>query len=117
MQWIQLLVTGISMGSIYALVALGYVMIYRASRVVNMAQGSFVMLGTFFCYSFLNEMGLPYWLAGILSVVGVMVVAVGCYLVVVKPILKSSVVGMVMATVGLMILFENLTLLKWGGIQ
>lgn len=115
MRWIQLLFTGIAMGSVYSLVALGYVMIYRASRVVNMAQGSFVMLGTFFCYSFLREVGLPYWLAGIASVIGVMAVSVGCYFLVVKPILKSSLIGMVMATVGLSILFENLTLLKWGG--
>jgi branched-chain amino acid transport system permease protein len=115
MKWVQLLVTGIAMGSIYALVALGYVTIYRASKVVNMAQGSFVMLGTFFCYSFLTQVGLPYWLAAVASLVGVMIVSVAIYVLVIRPIMQVSLVAMIMATVGLSILFENLTLLFWKG--
>jgi len=43
--WLQYIVTGITMGSVYALIGLGYVTIYRTSHVVNMAQGSFVMMG------------------------------------------------------------------------
>jgi len=115
MGWIQFLVTGLAMGSIYALVALGYVTIYRASRVVNMAQGSFVMLGAFFCFSLLSQAGLPYWASGILSVVGVAVVSALVYVLVVKPILRVSLMAMVMATVGLSLLFENLVLIIWGG--
>ena len=61
-EWLQLLVSGITLGAIYSLVALGFVTIYRTSRVVNMAQGSFVMFGALFAYSFLNEWGWPYWL-------------------------------------------------------
>ena len=57
-EWLQLLVSGITLGAIFSLVALGYVTIYRTSQVVNMAQGSFVMLGTLFAYSLLNERGL-----------------------------------------------------------
>lgn len=115
MKWLQLLVTGIATGSIYALVALGYVMIYRASRVVNMAQGSFVMLGTYFCYAFLVQLHVPFWLAGIASVIGVTIVSLGVYSLVVRPILELSLVAIIMATVGLSILFENLVLLTWGG--
>ena len=66
-KWIQLLVTGITTGSIYALIALGYVTIYRTSRIVNLAQGAFVMFGALFTYSFLDEVGLPYWLSAILG--------------------------------------------------
>ncbi len=43
--WLQYILTGITMGSIYSLIGLGYVTIYRTSHVVNMAQGSFVMMG------------------------------------------------------------------------
>ena len=64
-QWLQLLISGIVTGSIYALVGLGYVTIYRTSRVVNFAQGSFVMLGALITYSLLNGAGLPFWLSGI----------------------------------------------------
>ena len=63
-KWLQLLVTGITMGSVYALIALGFVTIYRSSRIVNMAQGSFVMFGGLFAFSMFMELGLPYWLAG-----------------------------------------------------
>ena len=74
-QWLQLLLSGITTGAIYALVGLGYVTIYRTSRVVNFAQGSFVMLGSLFTYSLLTDYGLPFWLAGIIAVIAVMVVA------------------------------------------
>jgi branched-chain amino acid transport system permease protein len=113
--WIQYIVTGVTMGSIYALIGLGYVTIYRTSHVVNMAQGSFVMLGAFFAYSLLSEAGLPYWASIILSIVAVAAISVGMYVLVLKRIMKSSLVNMILATVGLSLLFESLILLKWGG--
>lgn len=103
------------MGSIYALIALGYVTIYRTSRIVNMAQGAFVMFGAFFTYSFLSELGLPYWLSAILGIVGVIVVSVIMYLLVLRPLVKVSLVSIILATMALSILFENLALLRWGG--
>jgi branched-chain amino acid transport system permease protein len=113
--WLQYIVTGITMGSVYALIGLGYVTIYRTSHVVNMAQGSFVMMGGFFAYSLLKERGLPYWASIILGIIAVMIIAVGMYLLVLKRIMKSSLVNMILATVGLSLLFESLILLKWGG--
>ncbi len=112
--WIQLLITGVTIGSIYALVALGYLSIYRTSRIVNMAQGSFVMFGGFFTYAFLTELGLPYWLSAILGIVGVMIVSVGMYLLVLRR-LALSFGAIIMATVALSIVFENVVLLRWGG--
>jgi branched-chain amino acid transport system permease protein len=112
--WFQLIVTGITMGAIYSLIGLGYVTIYRTSHIVNMAQGSFVMVGAFFAYSFLTERGLPYSVSIILSILAVVVVAVGMYLLVLKPLMRTSFVNMILATVGLSLLIESLTLLKWG---
>jgi len=114
-RWFQLLVSGITMGSIYSLIALGYVTIYRTSRIVNMAQGSFVMLGGFICFSLLSEVGLPFWAAGLLGIISVAVIAIGMYRFVLAPIVKVSLVAMILCTVGLSILFENLALLRWGG--
>jgi branched-chain amino acid transport system permease protein len=114
-QFFQLIVTGITMGAIYSLIGLGYVTIYKTSHVVNMAQGSFVMMGGFFGFSLLSEVGLPYWAAIILTLVAVMIISMGMYLLVLKPIMKSSLVNMILATVGLSLLFEAVTLLKWGG--
>jgi len=114
-KWLQLLVTGITVGSIYSLIALGYVTIYRTSRIVNMAQGAFVMFGALFTFSFLSELGLPYWLAAILGIVVVVIVGVGMYLIVLRPLVKISLVSIILATIALSILFENLALLRWGG--
>ena len=73
MRWIQLHVTGIAIGIVYSLVALGYLSIYRTSRIVNMAQGAFVMFGGLLTYSFLKQFGLPFWLSAILGVACVIV--------------------------------------------
>jgi branched-chain amino acid transport system permease protein len=114
-KWIQLLVTGITVGSIYSLIALGYVTIYRTSRIVNMAQGAFVMFGGFFAYSLLSEIGLPYWLSAILAIVGVAILSALVYLVVLRPLVKVSLVSIILATMALSILFENFSLIRWGG--
>jgi branched-chain amino acid transport system permease protein len=114
-KWIQLLVIGVTTGSIYALIALGYVTIYRTSRIVNLAQGAFVMFGALLTYSFLSELGLPYWLSTILAIVSVVVLSVIMYLLVLKPLLRVSLVSIILATIALSILFENIALLRWGG--
>ncbi len=114
-KWLQLLVTGITMGSVYAVIALGFVTIYRSSRIVNMAQGSFVMFGGFFAFSMFSELGLPYWLSAIIGVILVVVLAVLMWLVVLKPVLKISLAPMILLTVALSLLFENLSLVKYGG--
>ena len=114
-EWLQLLVSGITLGSIFSLVALGFVTIYRTSKVVNMAQGSFVMLGTMFTYSLLNELGWPFWLSAIVSIVGVIVVGILMFQIVLKPMLKAPPAAMILLTIAISLLIENLALLKWGG--
>jgi branched-chain amino acid transport system permease protein len=114
-KWIQLLVIGITTGSIYALIALGYVTIYRTSRIVNLAQGAFVMFGALLTYSFLSELGLPYWLSAILAIVAVVILSVIMYLLVLRPLMKVSLVSIILATIALSIFFENIALLRWGG--
>lgn len=113
--WIQLLVSGIAAGSVYALVGLGFTTIYQTSRVVNFAQGSFVMLGAIFAYSFVSSLGLPFWAAGLLSIAAVVLVSLLMYRLVIAPLLSVSLVSMVMVTIGLSLFFENVILLKWGG--
>ena len=65
MDFIQLLVSGLANGCVYGLIALGFVLIYKATEVVNFAQGDFMMLGAFVCLGLTNDayMGLDFWLA------------------------------------------------------
>ena len=113
--WVQLLISGIAAGSVYALVGLGFTTIYQTSRVVNFAQGSFVMLGTLFAYSFISSLGLPFWAAGLLSILGVVLISLLMFRLAIAPLLSVSLVSMVLVTIGLSLFFENVTLLKWGG--
>src|SRR6202158_2646230 len=66
---LQLLFTGLGIGSIYALVALGFVLIYRATNVVNFAQGDFAMLGAFAMVVMAIDLELPYWLSVLITLV------------------------------------------------
>ncbi|MEX2326905.1 MAG: branched-chain amino acid ABC transporter permease, partial [Pseudomonadales bacterium] len=60
MEVLQLLVSGISQGCVYGLIALGFVLIYKATEMVNFAQGDMMMLGAFFAYTFSNVLGWPF---------------------------------------------------------
>jgi len=70
---LQLLFTGLGVGSIYALVALGFVLIYRATNVVNFAQGDFAMLGAFSMVVLCVDLQLPYWLGIPITLVAMLV--------------------------------------------
>ena len=61
LDFIQQLVGGIALGCVYGLIALGFVLIYKATEVVNFAQGDLMMLGGFFAYGFIGQLGFNYW--------------------------------------------------------
>jgi len=111
----SLLITGLMTGAIYALVALGFVLVYKATGVINFAQGEFMMFGAFVAAALLTDRGLP-------AIVGIpitMVVMAGLGLVteriVLRPMIGRPAIGMIMATVGLAFVFRGLAPMLWGG--
>jgi branched-chain amino acid transport system permease protein len=66
---IQTILSGISMGCVYGLVALGFVLIFKATEVINFAQGELLMLGAFLSYTFITVLNFPYWAALVLTIV------------------------------------------------
>jgi branched-chain amino acid transport system permease protein len=111
----SLLITGLMTGAIYALVALGFVLVYKATGVINFAQGEFMMFGAFVAAALLTGLGLP-------ALVGIpitMVVMAGLGLIteriVLRPMIGRPVIGMIMATVGLAFVFRGLAPMLWGG--
>ena len=111
---LQLLFTGLGVGSIYALVALGFVLIYRATNVVNFAQGDFAMLGAFAMVVLCIDLGLPYW-AGLLVTVA-LIAAFGALfnLGVYYPLRHRSFLPVIISTIGASILLENGVLAAYG---
>ena len=62
LDFVQQLVSGIALGCVYGLIALGFVLVYKATEVVNFAQGDLMMLGGFFAFTFIGLLGLNYWI-------------------------------------------------------
>lgn len=77
--WLQFLVSGLSTGCIYALIGLGIIVIYSVTRVINMAQGEFLMLGAMLAVVLYRSAGLPAILAFVLAVVATAGIGVGIY--------------------------------------
>ena len=111
---LQLLASGITIGAVYGLIALGFVTIYRCSGVVNFAQGEFVMLGGMLTHYLLKVMVLPYVLAGVVAVVGIGLVGILTYQLVIAPLGQAIVLMLVMATLGISMFLQNSALIGWG---
>jgi branched-chain amino acid transport system permease protein len=111
---LQLLFTGIGVGSIYALVALGFALIYRATNVVNFAQGDFAMLGAFSMVVLAIDLELPYWLSILITLA--LLVGFGALfnLAVYYPLRNRSFLPVIISTIGASILLENGVLATYG---
>ena len=101
MALVQLLISGIALGCIYALIALGFVLIYKATETVNFAQGELMMLGAFGALVLMKSLGWSYWAAAPLAVVGMMALGVCIERLVIRPILGQPQFTIVMLTIGL----------------
>lgn len=112
-QFLQFIITGITVGSTYALVGLGFSIIYNASDVVNFSQGEFVMIGAMSAISLL-AVGVPYFPALLGAVV--ITVSVGMMLekFAIEPAKGASVVTMIIITIGASIFLRGAALLIWG---
>ena len=104
---IQFVVVGISMGAVYALIALGFTTIFRASNIVNFAQGEFVMLGGLLTNFFLLTCGFAYLLSAVLAIMGVVLVGIGLQVLVIHPIRQAGILIMIMGTLGASMVISN----------
>ena len=109
----EVLIGGLLSGIMYALVALGFVLIYKASGVFNFAQGSMVFFAALTCVS-LTELGLPLWMA-ILVTIGVMaLLGLAIERFVLRPLVNQPEISLFMATIGLTFFIEGMAQLMWG---
>ncbi|HUH92832.1 MAG TPA: branched-chain amino acid ABC transporter permease [Casimicrobiaceae bacterium] len=103
--FLQLIVSGIATGAIYALAALGFTLLWQASNTINFAQGEFVMVPAFVILFFLGPaVGAPLWLAFLLTcLVAMLLLGVTFKLLIVDPLIRHGVIPLVIATLGLSI--------------
>jgi len=98
--FVQLLISGISLGCIYALIALGFVLIYKATETVNFAQGELMMLGAFGGFIMMATFSLSFWVAAPLAVLGMLALGIVLERAVIRPILGQPQFTVVMLTIG-----------------
>ena len=110
----QYLVAGVAIGSLYALVALGFVIIFKATGVINLAQGGLLLLGTYLAYAFRQELGLPFFPAVVLAMAACAAVGVGVERVVLTRMVGRPVFSVIMVTIGLAIVIDQVVTWKWG---
>lgn len=101
MQFLQLVISGIAQGCIYGLIALGFVLIYKATETVSFVQGELMMLGAFCGLALMTLMGFPFWLAVLSSIAAMAVFGAVLERIVIRPILGQPAFSIVMLTIGI----------------
>ncbi|MBP3320772.1 MAG: branched-chain amino acid ABC transporter permease [Clostridia bacterium] len=114
---IQTLIQGISLGSIYALIALGYTMVYGIAKMLNFAHGDVIMVGAYTIYSTILLAHFPGWLGVISAVVFCGVLGVVIEFLAYKPLRGAPSLNVLITAIGVSYLLQNMALLLFGGNQ
>jgi branched-chain amino acid transport system permease protein len=110
----EVLIGGLLSGIMYALVAIGFVLIYKASGVFNFAQGAMVFFAALTCVGMVDKWGVPMWAAIGLTIVVMIVLGLAIEKVVLRPLVNQPEITLFMATIGLAFFIEGLAQLLWG---
>ncbi|MFH0769143.1 MAG: branched-chain amino acid ABC transporter permease [Chloroflexota bacterium] len=110
---LQFVITGLSMGMVYALIALGFVLIWKSSGVANLALGQLVLISSWFTYAMLTQAGLPFWLG--LPLVIVFALALGWLIerVILRPLIAQPILSLITVTLGVAYFIQGLVGIIW----
>jgi len=109
----QLIVSGIAVGGVYALIALGFVLIYKATSIINFATGEFMMIGAYFFYSFMVMIDLPAIPAFILVMLCSAVLGLVIERTILRHMLGQPIISIIMVTIGLSSILMGLAEMTW----
>ncbi len=113
-KFIQLTLTGLTNGAIFALVALGFVLIYKASDVINFAQGDFLLVGAYVTFGLVAEVGLPWTLGVLLAMLVAVLLGIAVERFVLRPLIGEPIISVIMVTIGLSSLLRAIVSSIWG---
>jgi branched-chain amino acid transport system permease protein len=108
---LQLVVNGLIVGALYGVVAMCFVLIYKASQVVNFAQGEFMLIGAWACWWLLVKFQLPFFASFVITLAFMMTFGLILQVIVLKPLIGEPIISVIMVTIGLSIFFQ--ALMKW----
>lgn len=112
--FLQLVVSGVTLGMVYALVALGFVIILKCSKAFNIAQGHFVMIGGYLGYTFLVTFNLPIWASLLLAIATAVVMGLIIERFALRPLVGQPELAVIMMTIALASVLEGIAVLIWG---
>jgi branched-chain amino acid transport system permease protein len=110
----DILVTGLVNGGVYALLAIGFSLIFGVARIVNIAHTAFYMLASYAFYGLLFKAGLPLIVAAVLAVAAVVLLSLVCYKLVIEPVRQHE-SAVLIATIALALIFQETLLVSFGG--
>lgn len=113
--FLQLVTSGIVTGGIYALIAIGFVVVYKATGVINFATGELMMIGAFFAWTAMTAAGAPFVAAVAAAAVGAALVGAAVERVVLRPLMGQRTISVIMVTIGLSSVFKGLAQIVWSG--
>ena len=114
--FLQLIVTGLAQGMIYALIAIGFVIILKCSDVFNIAQGHFVLIGGYLGWTFLVPLDLPIWAALLAAIAVAVIMGLLIERLMLRPLIGQPVLAVVMMTIALSTVLGGLATLLWGDV-
>jgi branched-chain amino acid transport system permease protein len=112
--FLQQLVNGLTIGGIYALIAVGYTMVYGVIQLINFAHGEIYMLGAFFAVTFILSMGMPFYLAFLLAMACGAICGMLLDVIAYRPLRQSPRLACLITAIGMSIFLQNLAMLIWG---
>jgi len=114
LEFLQVLITGLGQGCLYGLIALGFVLIYKATEIVNFAQGELLMMGAFFAVTFIMILGLPFWIGLILTMVSMAVFGYLLDMLVVRSMIGESPFSIIILTISIGFILRSVAGGIWG---
>lgn len=114
MSFISYLIKGISLGSVYSMIALGYTMVYGIAKMLNFAHGDVIMVGGYIIFTVMSTIGLSPWIAVLLSIILCTLLGITIERVAYKPLRKASSLAVLITAIGVSYLLQNTALLIFG---
>jgi len=108
---VQLLINGLIIGTLYGVVAMCFVLIYKSTQIVNFAQGEFLLIGAWVCWWLLTDLQLPFWIGFPMTLAFMMAFGVALQIIVLRPMIGEPIISVIMVTIGLSIFFQ--AMMKW----
>jgi branched-chain amino acid transport system permease protein len=112
--FLQLVINGLVVGSVYALVALGFVIIFKSTSVVNFAQGEFLLLGAYISLAVVGQYNVPFWVALIITLMFSVVLGMLIERLILRPMIGEPVISVIMVTLGLSSVLKAIVQGIWG---